>query len=157
MQQAASNRTASRDRNRGGSFSVVSLPPLGQAVMDAITEGVVVFDSSGDVIYANPQAKRALDGLDHLAGERPEQLRRRLVSLGARLVTLPDQAEAAFLPVAENGKEKTLAQREQQAILETLQATKGKLAETARQLGISRTTLWRRLKSYGLERFRHSD
>jgi len=35
-----------------------------------------------------------------------------------------------------------------------LEATSGRLAEAARRLGISRTTLWRRLKSYGLDRFR---
>ena len=35
--------------------------------------------------------------------------------------------------------------------LDTLEATQGKLAETARRLGISRTTLWRRLREYGLK------
>jgi len=44
----------------------------------------------------------------------------------------------------------TLADRERQAILDTLEVTHGKLAETARRLGISRTTLWRRLRAYGL-------
>src|SRR5213592_1808593 len=34
--------------------------------------------------------------------------------------------------------------------LDTLEQTHGKLAETARRLGISRTTLWRRLRAYGL-------
>src|SRR2546425_1202495 len=42
------------------------------------------------------------------------------------------------------------AGRERQAILDTLEVTHGKLAETARRLGISRTTLWRRLRAYGL-------
>jgi len=46
--------------------------------------------------------------------------------------------------------------RERQAIADTLQDTSGKLAETARRLGISRTTLWRRLKSYGMDGFRAS-
>src|SRR5213079_569282 len=32
----------------------------------------------------------------------------------------------------------------------SLKQTHGKLAETARRLGISRTTLWRRLRAYGL-------
>jgi transcriptional regulator of acetoin/glycerol metabolism len=56
--------------------------------------------------------------------------------------------EVVFLP--ERGDSPTLAERERQAILDTLQVTHGKLAETARRLGISRTTLWRRLRAYGL-------
>jgi transcriptional regulator of acetoin/glycerol metabolism len=43
----------------------------------------------------------------------------------------------------------TLAERERQAIIEALAATGGRLAESARRLGISRTTLWRRLRTYG--------
>lgn len=46
----------------------------------------------------------------------------------------------------------TLAARERRAILERLEATGWRLAETARQLGISRTTLWRRLRTYGVAR-----
>ena len=61
--------------------------------------------------------------------------------------------EAAILPQAGAS---TLAERERQAIADTLQDTSGKLAETARRLGISRTTLWRRLKSYGMDGFRAS-
>jgi transcriptional regulator of acetoin/glycerol metabolism len=41
---------------------------------------------------------------------------------------------------------RTLAEQERQAIRETLQQTRGRLADAARRLGISRTTLWRRLK-----------
>ncbi|HXV87247.1 MAG TPA: helix-turn-helix domain-containing protein [Gemmatimonadales bacterium] len=43
----------------------------------------------------------------------------------------------------------TLALQERRAILERLESTGWRLAETARQLGISRTTLWRRLRAYG--------
>ena len=55
-----------------------------------------------------------------------------------------------YLP-SQNG-ETTLAQRERSAIVETLRANGWKLALAAEQLGISRTTLWRRLKAYGLHR-----
>jgi len=46
----------------------------------------------------------------------------------------------------------TLADREKEAIVRTLDSHGWKLAETAKSLGISRTTLWRRLKAYGLHR-----
>ena len=58
--------------------------------------------------------------------------------------------EAMFIPGADGST--TLAEREKAAIVRTLDQNSWKLAETARELGISRTTLWRRLKAYGLHR-----
>ncbi|MCH7683329.1 MAG: helix-turn-helix domain-containing protein, partial [Gemmatimonadetes bacterium] len=42
------------------------------------------------------------------------------------------------------------------AIADTLGKTGWRLAESAQMLGISRTTLWRRLKAYGIDRDRQS-
>ena len=126
-----------------GAFS-----PLVRAVIDAVSEGTVVFDSQGRLLYANASARRVIDGQNG-------DVRHRLQSLGARFAPLKNGTqplgEAAILP---SSGPLTLAAREKQAITETLQDTSGKLAETARRLGISRTTLWRRLKSYGLDGFR---
>ena len=128
-----------------GSFS-----PLVRAVIDSVSEGIVIFDQQGRVLYANSSARRAIDGQNG-------DVRNRLQTLGARFSPLKNGAqslgEAAILPPA---GPLTLAERERQAITDTLQDTSGKLAETARRLGISRTTLWRRLKSYGLDGFRAS-
>src|SRR6267378_3283160 len=110
--------------------------PLVRAVIDSVNEGVVIFDQQGRVLYANTSARRVIDGQNG-------DVRNRLQSLG----------EAAILPPT---GALTLAERERQAIADTLQDTSGKLAETARRLGISRTTLWRRLKSYGMDGFRAS-
>ncbi len=44
-----------------------------------------------------------------------------------------------------------LARAEQQTIRSILQQNKGNLGQTARQLGISRTTLWRRLKAFDID------
>src|SRR6266581_7100452 len=124
--------------------------PLVRAVIDSVTEGIVIFDQQGRLLYANSSARRAIDGQNG-------DVRNRLQSLGARFSALKNGAqslgEAAILPPA---GPLTLAERERQAITDTLQDTTGKLAETARRLGISRTTLWRRLKSYGMEGFRAS-
>jgi transcriptional regulator of acetoin/glycerol metabolism len=124
--------------------------PLVRAVIDSVTEGVVIFDQQGRLLYANTSARRVIDGQNG-------DVRNRLQSLGARFALLKNGTqslgEAAILPPT---GALTLAERERQAITDTLQDTSGKLAETARRLGISRTTLWRRLKSYGVDGFRAS-
>ncbi len=126
--------------------------PLVRAVIDSVSEGVVIFDQQGRLLYANAPARRVIDGQNG-GGD----VRNRLQTLGARFTPLKNGpqnlGEAAILP--QTGP-LTLAERERQAITATLQDTSGKLAETARRLGISRTTLWRRLKSYGVEGFRAS-
>jgi PAS domain-containing protein len=126
--------------------------PLGQAVMETFSEGVVVFDPYGRILYANQRARRALDAVGDGAPHRGDNLRERLMAFGGRTRTLKqgslELGEVLFLP--DGGESPTLAERERQAILDTLEVTHGKLAETARRLGISRTTLWRRLRAYGL-------
>ena len=126
--------------------------PLVRAVIDSVSEGVVIFDQQGRLLYANAPARRVIDGQNG-GGD----VRNRLQTLGARFTPLKNGpqnlGEAAILP--QTGP-LTLAERERQAITATLQDTSGKLAETARRLGISRTTLWRRLKSYGMDGFRAS-
>src|SRR5204863_8941389 len=130
-----------------GSMSA-TFSPLVRAVIDSVTEGIVIFDQQGRLLYANASARRVIDGQNG-------DVRNRLQSLGARFAPLKNGAqslgEAAILPPA---GALTLAERERQAITATLRDTSGKLAETARRLGISRTTLWRRLQSYVMDGFR---
>lgn len=134
--------------DKAAATTPTAFPPLARAVIDSVGEGIVVFDSQGRVLYANAAARRAIEGQNG-------DVRNRLETLGARFAPLTSGTqplgEAAIL--AEAGQQ-TLADRERQAILDTLKHTSGKLAETARRLGISRTTLWRRLKAYGLDGFR---
>ncbi len=129
----------------------VTFSPLVRAVIDSVSEGIVIFDQQGRLLYANAPARRVIDG------QNGGDVRNRLQTLGARFTSLKSGAqnlgEAAIL--AQTGP-LTLAERERQAITATLQDTSGKLAETARRLGISRTTLWRRLKSYGMDGYRAS-
>jgi transcriptional regulator of acetoin/glycerol metabolism len=126
--------------------------PLAKALLDGFSEGVVVFDVEGRVLYANQPAREALSGMD-LTEAAPDLLPR-LAALGGRLRPLRvsgiELGEAMFVPGIEGPT--TLAAREKEAIVKTLDAHNWKLAETARHLGISRTTLWRRLKAYGLHR-----
>jgi transcriptional regulator of acetoin/glycerol metabolism len=128
--------------------------PLMQAALDALGQGVVVFDNGGNLRYANPAARASIGDVDSLSVPS-EDLVRRLKNQGARIETLRqggvDLGEAAYLP-GSNGVARTLAEQERRSIVETLDATGWKLTESARRLGISRTTLWRRLKAYGLRR-----
>ena len=130
----------------------LEVSPLVRALLDSFAEGVVVFSSDGRLAFANEAARRTVTALGN-GGVSPE-LKVQLVALGGRVAPLRSSgavaAEAVFLPVMPGAR--TLAERERQAILDTLQGTRGKLAETARRLGISRTTLWRRLRAYGIDR-----
>ena len=103
-------------------------------------------------LHANQPARLAMDGLD--LSEAATDLQPRLAAMGGRLRPLRvggmELGEAMFFPGIEGPT--TLAAREKEAIVKTLDAHNWKLAETARHLGISRTTLWRRLKAYGLHR-----
>jgi len=137
--------------NHSPASSVFS--PLAKALLDGFSEGVVVFDPQGRVLYVNAQAREALAAL-HDAPEDAQNLMPRLAAMGGRLRTLRvgplDLGEAMFIPGLEGPT--TLADREKDAIVRTLDQHGWKLAETAKHLGISRTTLWRRLKAYGLHR-----
>ena len=137
-------------------LSVGTMPsvfsPLAKALLDGFSEGVVVFDVEGRLLYANQPAREALAGMDLFEGA--PDLQPRLAALGGRLSPLRvgglELGEAMFIPGLAGAT--TLAAREKEAIVKTLDAHSWKLAETARSLGISRTTLWRRLKAYGLHR-----
>ena len=130
-----------------------TLPPIAQAVMDSLPEGVLVFDADGRFLFANEPARRAVGGIADSGVRSDPSFRARLSALGAKVTPLRSGhiglGEAVILP---SEGSRTLAERERQAILDTLRTVNGKLAETARRLGISRTTLWRRLKTYGIER-----
>lgn len=120
---------------------------LTRAVLESLGQGVAVFDADGRLVYANPTARRMLAESN---GNGPDA-RRALLNQQGHAVALRDGptsiGEAVF--VGDNGLAGTLAEQEREAILDALSVTGGRLAEAARKLGISRTTLWRRLRAYG--------
>jgi transcriptional regulator of acetoin/glycerol metabolism len=119
---------------------------LGRAVLESLDQGIAVFDVEGRLVYANPSARRLI-AESNGAGRNARAL---LATRGRAVMLLDGEAalgEAVFLGA--DGSVNTLAEREREAIQEALSATGGRLAEAARRLGISRTTLWRRLRAYG--------
>jgi PAS domain-containing protein len=138
--------TADTETFRPSRWYGLSMDPLGLAVLEALDRGVAIFDLRGLLVYANPPARRLLDR----ANGQGQDPRHSLIAHQGRAVPLRDGTTSlgeAVLLTSENGAT-SLADREREAILEALTATGGRLAEAARRLGISRTTLWRRLRTY---------
>ena len=129
--------------------------PLARAVLDSVSEGVVVFDSDGRLKYANAAGQAVLADVG-AEGDLADRILPKLARLGSRIAPIwvdgSKVGEVVYLPNPANGGPRTLAERERYAIMETLDQTGWKLTESARKLGISRTTLWRRLRAYGLDR-----
>jgi len=109
----------------------------------------------GRLVFANQAARQSLAATANLDnGISAPQLLPRLASMGPTVKPLwvgeTKMGEIVVLPRAQAPD--TLAERERKAIIDTLNATGWRLTAAARRLGISRTTLWRRLKRYGHNR-----
>jgi transcriptional regulator of acetoin/glycerol metabolism len=127
--------------------------PLAKAVLDGFAEAVVLFDGDGRIMYANAPAQEILSRIANGGPLSTKALLPHLGRLGGRIERLTTGTvavgHAVYVPVP--SPDTTLADRERRAIVETLNATGWRLTETARRLGISRTTLWRRLRLWGID------
>jgi len=121
------------------------LPAVVRALLDCRDEEIVVFEIRSDALHVNRAAQLTLPptGLRDSA-----DLRAHLVARGGQAVPLHADGEVVGeMIIVRRPPDRTLADEERQAIRETLERTRGRRADTARRLGISRTTLWRRLRA----------
>jgi transcriptional regulator of acetoin/glycerol metabolism len=121
------------------------LQSIVRALLDCRDEEIAILGTRGETLHMNLAAQATLPPAPF-----PESalLRAYLVARGGQAVPL--QADAKLVGemiIVRLPPDRTLAEQERQAIRETLRQTRGRLADAARRLGISRTTLWRRLKS----------
>ena len=124
------------------------LPPIVRAVLDARDEAAAIFGAHGELLYLNRAAQTTLPPATITPSIDSGLVRAVLDARGGDVVPLHADAqvlgEMIVVPHPNGG---TLAERERDAIHETLRQTDGRLAQAARRLGISRTTLWRRLRA----------
>lgn len=131
------------------------LTPFAKSILDSFTEPALVFDTVGRLVFANQAARQSLASTANLDnGISAPQLMTRIAPMGPTVKPLwvgeTKMGEMVVLPRSQGPD--TLAERERKAIIDTLNATGWRLTAAARRLGISRTTLWRRLKRYGHNR-----
>jgi transcriptional regulator of acetoin/glycerol metabolism len=81
---------------------------------------------------------------NHLAANGLERLAARVAEPPDGAAHLPEFRHAASSPVI------PLPETEKQEIVKALHSTNRQMAKTAQLLGISRTTLYRRMRQYGL-------
>ena len=121
------------------------LPSAVCALLDWRDEEIVVFGIRRDTLHVNLAAQRTLPPTP---GPESAELRAHLLARGGEAVPL--QANEKLLGemiIVRRPPGRTWAEEERHAIHETLQRTRGRRVDAARRLGISRTTLWRRLQA----------
>jgi DNA-binding protein Fis len=148
-----------------GSLRTAPLSPARaewHSVVDAVATAVLVFDGKGTLQHANNAAKSRLgpaleetamalassvaSGTVDVVAAGVRGTAKPMVVDGLALVLVTLAAEAAAL------QDMPLRDLEQKAIEAALQAEGGHVARAARRLGVPRSTLYEKLKRFGIAR-----
>jgi len=140
--------------------TVLDLPPLRERGQDL--PGLIATFCRQHAVDQGRQLQIAADVVPALAGRELAGNVRELFDLLKRAATLSldgvvtrealDRAERLTHSVAQGGRPiaDDLGDREYQLVMGAVQRNPGRLDEAARELGVSRTTLWRRMRKYGI-------
>jgi len=123
------------------------LPVVVRALLDARDEEVVIFGLHGDTVYLNAAAEASLPTGSPTPFVESRRFRAELAARGGRVVPLRLAAKTVGEMIVVPRRARTWAEQEREAIRQALRQTGGRRAEAARRLGVSRTTLWRRLRA----------
>lgn len=119
-----------------------------RALLDARDEDVVIFGVRGDIVYLNAAAEAARPPASLTPFVDPRRFREQLMARGGRVVPLRSDGKAqGEMIVVPRPQPRSWAEQERETIHVVLHETGGRRLEAARRLGISRTTLWRRLRA----------
>jgi propionate catabolism operon transcriptional regulator len=116
-------------------------PPLQERLLEALLPNLMAYHWPGNI--------RELENILERAALSAEDLLRGTAIDGASLaLVIPELRNSRAMPQAAPVTDlKSIAkEKEKQYVLDMLQACDGNLAQTASRLGISRSTLWRRLQ-----------
>jgi transcriptional regulator of acetoin/glycerol metabolism len=122
------------------------LGPFVRAALDARRDAAMVLDLHGRLVCANEVMSASLPG-------KPADWKGSIVRLwsehaSAKPIVIDGRQVGVLMTVAADQGGGTLEERERVAIFEALRATGWRPGAASRRLGMSRTTLWRRLKRY---------
>ena len=124
------------------------LSPIVCALLDVRDEAIMILGPQREPLYVNAAARALLPPGTIALLSDAQPVREQLMAGGGRVVPLRGDGKVmGEMIVMRSQRVRTLVERERDAIHETLGQTGGRRAAAARHLGISRTTLWRRLRA----------
>jgi two-component system nitrogen regulation response regulator NtrX len=141
----------------------IAVPPLSarQGDIPELAEHFLRLSSVENGVRPKRLSPRALDFLVHLpwsgnVRELRNLMERLVVLVPSEVVSHKDVMDLLHIPSRSNDREplplrQARARFERQYILERLSANRGNLGHTARDLGIERTNLYRKMKQLGIQ------
>jgi DNA-binding NtrC family response regulator len=133
----------------GDRLDVDDFPQIAAQIPGYIsTDGESIFTGSRDVLQAPSMGINPMPSVfPDFAGSGPAQEERH----DHRPVVVHQVPDGTLQGVGSDGEVRTIADVEEELIRFALRFYRGQMSEVARRLGIGRSTLYRKLKDYGID------